>query len=104
VWQQNEAIAVYSAAAVSAHPGRGPTAAVASWLNQPVFVEVFNTTDSGGSLFQYDAGSATDSFAVDMARHAHGATAGPIDTFGLETTAYNEAGNCSVYGWASRLM
>ena len=42
LWQQHEDAAVYTSAGLSLHSGRSPTFSTATWLNQPVFVEVSN--------------------------------------------------------------
>ena len=57
VINQTESVATYTTAALSHHAGLNITAGAATWLNQPVMVEVFD----GGSdtiTWQYNAPSA----------------------------------------------
>ena len=51
VWQQSENIAIYTSASVSRHAGKSPTFATATDLNQPIFVEVYNVSDSGENVW-----------------------------------------------------
>lgn len=40
LWNQHEDTAVYTSAGLSRHQGTTPTFATATWLNQPIYVEV----------------------------------------------------------------
>ena len=88
---------------MSAHNASTPTFSVATWLNPPVYVEAFNTTDSGGSLWSYTGSSSDASLTVEMARHAMTAPSAntTIDTFVLEVSTFGALGNCTVFGFAS---
>ena len=103
VWTQSEDAAMYIGAAVSAHAGTTPTFGVATWLNPPVYVEIFNTTDNGGSIWAFTGNSSDSSMTLDMARHsiASSGTALPIDTFVLEVTDFGDLANCIIRGFAS---
>lgn len=43
LWHQSEAVAIYSSASVSLQAA-GPSFAVAAYLNQPEYIEVFNSS------------------------------------------------------------
>jgi len=79
LWQQHEDAAVYTSAGLSLHSGRSPTFSTATWLNQPVFVEVFNVSDSGEFMWSYASSDNQATFQVDMARHAEGYGTGSVD-------------------------
>lgn len=40
LWQQHEDAAVYTSAGLSRHKGTTPTFSTATWLNNPIYVEV----------------------------------------------------------------
>lgn len=89
-WEQHEDAAVFTSAALSLRAGgASPLFATATWLNDPEFVGVFDTSTRGGADDWTFAAPARESkqlpaWQVVMARHATArAGAGAVDTFAV---------------------
>lgn len=91
IWSQSEAVSIYSDASVTRHAGSSPSFGVAAYLNQPEFIEVFNTSSL---VWQFSPGPGT--YIEDQARHAESAGL-TVDTFGAIITATGT----TVYGFSS---
>lgn len=101
IWQQSEDIAIYTSASISRHAGAPPTFACATDLNDPIFVEAFNVSDSGENVWSFADARHGASFAVQMARHTEGVAAGAaLDTFALSTPPPGGDG-CVLRAWSS---
>jgi hypothetical protein len=83
--------AIFTSASVTRHAGASPNFAVASYLNQPEFIEVFNTSSVVWSFSQ-----ASGTYIADQARHAESAGL-TVDTFGAVITSTGT----TVYGFSS---
>ena len=85
------------------HAGKSPTFATATDLNQPIFVEAYNVSDSGESLWSFADARQGASFSVTMARHTEpspGAVGGAVDTLTVDTPPPGVDG-CAIRGFAS---
>lgn len=103
IWQQSEATSIYTSAAISRHQGKAPTFATATDLNQPIYVEVYNVSDSGENVFAFPDERKGASFTVTMARHTEPGPASapaPVDTLTLNTPPPGVDG-CAVRAFAS---
>jgi len=107
LWVQNENAAVYTSAGLARHVGSTPTFATATWLNKPFYVETFNCTDNGTSIWEFDfpgdpPQGAIPTYMVDMARHAvsFGPSAEVVDTVAAGAF-FVPPSPCNVYGWSS---
>jgi len=100
LWQQHEDVAVYTSAGLSRHAGTTPTFSTATWLNQPIFVEAYNVSDSGEFMWSYGSNDKMATFQVDMARHADAAGAGAIDTVAA-LADFTTPSNCALFAWSS---
>ena len=88
IWQQSETTAIYTSASISRHAGKAPTFATATDLNQPLFVEVYNVSDSGENVWSFADERQGASFSVTMARHTEPSPAGAggaVDTLTIDT-------------------
>lgn len=92
---------MYTSASISRKPqGAPPTFATATWLNSPIFVEVFNVSDSGENIWSFASDNKQATFMVDQARHSEAFGLGAIDTLaGL--SGFTTPSNCSLYAWSS---
>ncbi len=101
IWQQAEAAAVYTSAGLSRHAGTTPTFSTATWLNQPIYVEVYNVSDSGENVWSYSDTNNQATFMTVMARHAEeGSGPGAVDLVAAESN-FVAPSNCVVRGWNS---
>ena len=91
IFNQSEAVATYDAVGTTVVASR-PFFAVATWLNPPENVEVFD--DAGAQRFSFSSGAG--SYLVDTARHAESKSLA-VDVF----VAYVTASGSTLYGLVS---
>jgi hypothetical protein len=93
IFNQSEAVAVYTSVGTTVLGGKTPYFAVADGLNAPKFAEVYDGT--GKLVWTFT--NATGDFQVDTARHADGTDNGPVDVF----VANCDTTGCVLFGRTS---
>ena len=94
IWTQSTAAATYTTASIVHHnttQGATPSFVAATWLNNPIEVEAYNTSDNGAApLWAFQGCGHTDSaFWATTARHSQrqGGVGARADTLAVETQA-----------------
>jgi len=93
IFNQSEAVSVYTSVGTTVLGGTRPNFAVADGLNAPKFAEVY---DGNGNLV-WTFTNGTGDFLVDTARHAEGQDNGPVDVF----VASCDTSGCTLFGRTS---
>lgn len=100
LFQQHEDAAVYTSAGISKQGNWGsapesPLFASATWLNEPIFTELW---DAKGTIdWKYQSSSPTAMFDVSVARHVDSNSSGPVQLAVLES--FLGGGDCNLRGF-----
>ena len=107
LWQQSYPDYTFSSANINRHAAAPPTfVATASFALKPTFLEVYNISDSGDNVWEYEDDRNGGSLAVVSARHTEGqespSSAVPVDVAAaLIPPSDATVHNCTVLGFAS---
>jgi len=69
-------------------------------LNDPIFVEAYNVSDSGENVWSFSDSRHGSSFNAEMARHTETTSAGTVDTLASDIPPPGTF-ECAVYGFSS---
>lgn len=101
IWSQHQDAAVYTSSAITRHPGAAPSFSTSTWLNTPIYVEVYNVSDNGQApMWSFEDPNREAVLQVDMARHAEAFGTGAVDTVAGDAL-FGAAGSCILRAWSS---
>jgi len=95
IFNQSEAVSVYTSVGTTVLSGTTPYFAVADGLNAPKFAEVYD--GNGNLVWTFSNATGDSDFLVDTARHADGTDNGPVDVF----VASCDGSGCNLFGRTS---